>query len=119
MQILHSRSLLLGLKHVDLDFCENWIYGKKKRVKFLRVWKEKMSEKLEFVHIDLWEPAYVSSLNGSSYYVTFIDDATRKTLVYCIRNKYDVFDTFMEWKDLVENETGNKLKCLRSDNGAE
>jgi len=25
----------------------------------------------------------------------------------------------MKWKSLVENETGKRLKCLRSDNGGE
>ena len=49
MKILHSRNLLPGLKNVDLDFCENCIYGKQKRVIFLRVRKENNSEKLEFV----------------------------------------------------------------------
>ena len=44
----------------------------------------------------------VSSLGGSNYYVTFIDDAKRKVWVYCIRNKYDVFDTFVKWKSLLE-----------------
>ena len=28
MQILHSRNLLQGLKHVDLKFCKNCVYGK-------------------------------------------------------------------------------------------
>ena len=28
MKILHSRNLLPSLKNVDLDFCENCIYGK-------------------------------------------------------------------------------------------
>jgi len=28
MHILHSRNLLLGLKHVDLELCENCVYGK-------------------------------------------------------------------------------------------
>ena len=41
---------------------------------------------------NLWGPAQVSSLGGSRFYVTFIDDATRKTWIYCIQNKYDVFD---------------------------
>ena len=45
MKILHSRNLLPGLKNVDLDFSENCIYGKQKRVRFLRVGKEKKSEK--------------------------------------------------------------------------
>eukprot|EP00253_Pinus_taeda_P014388 PITA_14388 len=119
MKILHSRNLLPRLKNVDLDFCENCIYGKQKRVKFLRVGKEKKSEKLELVHTDVWGPAQVSSLGVSRYYFTFIDDATRKTWIYCNKNKFDVFDTFKKWKALVEIETRNKLKCLRSDNGGE
>lgn len=113
MQILHSRNLLPGLKHVDLKFCENCVYGKQKRVRFLRVGKEKKSEKLELLHIDVWGPPQVSSLGGSHYYVTFVDDATIKTWIYCIRNKFDVFDIFKKWKALVENETGKRLKCLR------
>ena len=119
MQILHSRKLFPDLKQVSLEFCENCVYGKQKRVRFLRVGKQKKSEKLELVHTDVWGPAQVQSLGGSRYYVTFIDDATRKTWVYCIRQKSDVFDTFKKWKALAENETGKRLKCLRSDNGGE
>ena len=36
-----------------------------------------------------------------------------------MKHKSDVFDVFKKWKALVENETGLKLKCLRSDNGGE
>jgi hypothetical protein len=72
--------------------------------------KEKKSERLELVHTDVWGPTQVSSLGGSRYYVTFIDDATRKTWVYCIRQKYDVFDTFKKWKALVENEMRKKVE---------
>jgi hypothetical protein len=119
MLIFHKRNLLLDLKQIYLDFCEHCVYGKQKRVIFLRVRKEKISERLELVHTDVWGPAQVSSLGGSCYYVTFIDDATRKNWVYCIRQKNDVFDTFMKWKSLVENETGKRLKCLRLDNAGE
>jgi len=76
MQILHSRNLLLGLKHVDLKLYENCVYGKQKRVRFFRVGKEKKSEKLELVHTDVWGPSRVSSRGGSHYYVTFLNDAT-------------------------------------------
>jgi 5'-3' exoribonuclease 2 len=102
---------------VSLYFCEHCVYGRQKRVRFLRVRKEKKNERLDLVHTDVWGPAQVSSLGGSRYYVTFIDDATRKTWVYCIRQKYDVFDTFKKWKALVDNETGKMLKCLKLDNG--
>jgi hypothetical protein len=119
MQILQKRNLLPYLKQIDLDFYEHCVYGKHKRFVFLRVRKENKCERLEFVHTHVWEPTQVSSLGGSHYYVTFIDDATRKTWVYCIRQKSDVFDTFRKWKSLVENETGKRLKCLRSENGGE
>lgn len=61
---------------------------------------------------------YVFSLGGASYYVTFIDDATRKTWIYVLKHKSDVFSTFRnKWKVMVENEASAKLKCLRTDNG--
>jgi hypothetical protein len=93
-QILHKRNLLPDLKKIDLDLYEHCVYGKHKRVGFLKVEKEKKSKRLELVHIDVWGLAHVSSLGDFCYYVTFIDDATRKTWIYCIRQKYDVFDTF-------------------------
>ena len=79
MQILHSRKLLPDMKLVSLEFRENCVYGKHKRVRFLSVEKQKKSEKLELLHTDVWGPFQVQSLGGSCYYVTFIDDATRKT----------------------------------------
>lgn len=119
MKILHSQKLLPKLKEVGLGFYEYYIYGKQKRVRFLKVGKEKKNQKLELVHSDVWGPTQVTSLGGANYYVTFINDATRKTWVYNIRNKFDVFDTFQKWKALVENDSGKKLKCLKSDNGGE
>ena len=71
------------------------------------------------MHIDVWWPAQVKYIGGTHYYVTFIDDANRKTWVYCIRQKSYVFATFKKWKDLVESETGKRLKCLKSDNVGE
>ena len=40
--------------------------------------KEKKDDKSELVHTDVWGPTQVSSLGGSHYYLTFIDDATKK-----------------------------------------
>ena len=58
------------MKHVSLELCENCVYGKQKRVRFLRVWKQKKSEQLQLVHTDVWGPTEVQSLGGSHYYVT-------------------------------------------------
>jgi len=84
MQILHRINLLAYLKNNYLDLCEHCVYEKQKRDIFLRVRKEKKSERLELVHKYVWGPTQVSSLGGSHCYVTFIDDATRKKWVYFI-----------------------------------
>ncbi|MFA1255968.1 GAG-pre-integrase domain-containing protein, partial [Klebsiella pneumoniae] len=94
IKVLHSKNFLPGLKCVNMDFCESCVYEKQKRVSFVKSGKENKKEKLELVHTNVWGPAQVSSLGGSHYYVTFIDDATRKVWVYFLRQKSDVFQTF-------------------------
>ena len=79
MNMLHSNGSLPNLKEVDLGFFEDYVYGKQRRVSFLKVGKEKKSHKLEIVHTDVWGLAQVCSLGGSSYFFTFIYDCTRKT----------------------------------------
>ncbi|KAE8699066.1 hypothetical protein F3Y22_tig00110597pilonHSYRG01396 [Hibiscus syriacus] len=44
---------------------------------------------------------------------------TEGILDYVHSDKSDVFEKFKLWKDEVENQTGQKIKCLRSDNGTE
>ena len=65
------------------------------------------------------EPAQFGPLGGASYFVSFIDDSTRKVWAYPIRTKDRVFSIFSDWLAMVENQTGRKLKCLRTDNGGE
>jgi transposase InsO family protein len=59
------------------------------------------------------------SLGKSSYFITFIDDYSRKCWVYFLNTKDESFDTFKRFKALVENERGCKIKCLRTDRGGE
>ena len=61
----------------------------------------------------------ISSLSGYVYYVSFIDDFSRKTWIYFMKNKDEVFSKFKEFKALIENHTENKIKTFRSDNGGE
>jgi hypothetical protein len=64
-------------------------------------------------------PVTIPSLGGSLYYVSFIDYFSRKTLIYFLRKKLEVFEKFKEFKDLVENQIDNKIKVSRTDNGGE
>ena len=61
----------------------------------------------------------VNSLQGSLYYVTFIDDFSRNTWLYLLNTKEEVFSKLQEFKAKVENLTDKKIKTIRSDNGGE
>src|ERR1044072_5809073 len=64
-------------------------------------------------------PTKEPSMGGSRYFVTFADDFSRKVWVYFMVHKSEVFAKFKVWKAEVENQTGRKIKYLRTDNGTE
>jgi transposase InsO family protein len=74
---------------------------------------------LDLIHSDVCGPMSSTSLTGNLYYVTFIDDSSRKTWIYFMKTKDEVFSKFQEFKALVENQTSRKIKVLRSNNGGE
>ena len=56
---------------------------------------------------------------GKKIYVTFIDDYSRFTRVYLLRNKDEAFDMFLSYKAEVENQLDRKIKRIRYDRGGE
>ena len=69
-------------------------------------------EILDLIHSDVCG-SMSKSLGGHLYYVTFIDDHSRKTLVYLLKSKDEVFIKFQEFKEKAENLTERKIKILR------
>ncbi|GKB99228.1 gag-pol polyprotein [Tanacetum coccineum] len=63
--------------------------------------------------------APAQSLGGAKYFVSFINDYSRRYWVYPIKKKSDVFEDFKVYKARVELDSGTKIKCLRTDNGGE
>jgi hypothetical protein len=110
----------MNLKKMPLHHvCEACIECKHQRTSFPKDETTRASKLLELVHSDVCGPMKTTSRGGARYFVTFIDDFSRKTHVYLLKAKGEVFDKFKEYKALVENQTGMKIKTFRSDNGRE
>ena len=110
---------LIDKTHIGkLDFCETCVLGKSARLRFPSA-TYKTESILKYVHSDLWGPARVSSHGGNRYYMSIIDDYSGRAWVYLIKHKNEAYETFRNWKSLVENQTGKKIKKLRTDNGLE
>jgi transposase InsO family protein len=74
---------------------------------------------LDLVHMDLCGPMTRRSLSGCKYYLTLIDDYLRKTWIYFLKAKSEVFIWFQEFRSLVENQSRKRIKVLQADNGGE
>ncbi|KAK5773311.1 hypothetical protein PVK06_049617 [Gossypium arboreum] len=118
LQTLVKQGLLKGANSCKMEFYEHCVLGKQKRVKFGPAIHNTKGI-LDYVHSDVWGPTKVASLGGMHYFVTFVDDYSRKVWVYLMKRKSEVLDAFLTWKKMVETQTGRKVKRLRSDNGTE
>jgi transposase InsO family protein len=74
---------------------------------------------LQLVHSDLCGPCSTPSFSRCKYFLTFIDDFSRSTWVYCLKLKREVFDKFLAYKALVEKKFVHQIQRLRTDNGGE
>jgi hypothetical protein len=52
------------------------------------------SKPLEMIHLDVWTTK-TESIGGCKYYVSFINDHTRKLWVYVMKHKGEVFQHFL------------------------
>ncbi|GJT34550.1 retrotransposon protein, putative, ty1-copia subclass, partial [Tanacetum coccineum] len=117
-QVLEKQGLFGKKSLGKLNFCENYVMGKSHRVSF-GVGRHTTQGVIDYIHSDLWGPSQVESLGGKKYFLSIVDDYSRRVWVYILRFKDKAFRKFKEWKQLVENQTGRTVKRVRTDNGLE
>jgi hypothetical protein len=91
---------------------ERDIFGKQHRESFLVGNAYKLKYPLEIVPSYICGPMQNPYIGGSTYFMTFIDDFSRKTWIYFLRNKSDALGCFQQFKSLVEKQSGYYIMCL-------
>ncbi|GFX78163.1 retrovirus-related Pol polyprotein from transposon TNT 1-94 [Trichonephila clavipes] len=76
--------------------------AKSKRVSFKKTGAVRSKRPLELLHMDLCGPMPTESQGGNKYFLSIIDDYSRKVTVFPIRNKSDVFHTFIRFQKRAE-----------------
>lgn len=61
----------------------------------------------------------VTSVSGCKYHVIFVDDYSRYTWLYPLRSKAQVYDCFVKFKTIAENQFSQNIKQLQTDGGGE
>lgn len=98
--------------------CTTCLEGKQTRQPFKSV-GTRASKLLEIIHSDLCGPMETKSLGGSKYFLTFIDDFSRKVFIYVLNSKTNILEKFKEFMMLAEKQLNTKIEVLRTDNGKE
>ncbi|KAL3699496.1 hypothetical protein R1sor_017518 [Riccia sorocarpa] len=104
--------------NVAVGFCESCIIGKHAGRSF-SLPATRASSLLELVHSDLCSPVELDGHHRSLYFMTLIDDFSRRCSLFFLRKKSQAFDVFVAFKARAENQTGNKIRQLRTDGGGE
>ena len=83
----HTKNMVKGLPLSDrLEMVyEGCIFGKQHREIFPVGKSYRARTPLEIVHSDICGPMQTSSIGGCNYFLTFIDDYSRKTWVYFLK----------------------------------
>ncbi|GFT42093.1 copia protein [Trichonephila clavipes] len=93
--------------------------AKSKRVSFKKTGAVRSKRPLELLHMDLCGPMPTESQGGNKYFLSIIDDYSRKVTVFPIRNKSDVFHTFIRFQKRAERFLSKKVIAVRTDGGLE
>ncbi|OWY90659.1 Rve-domain-containing hypothetical protein [Phytophthora megakarya] len=99
--------------------CGGCMKGKQTVAVFPERSLSKSSRVLQLVHTDVMGPMRTLSKGGARYVLSFVDDYSRYVVAYFLKNKSEVVAKLSEFKAFYENQWGERLKCLRSDNGTE
>lgn len=96
LQELSKQGLLDSKQISNLEFCENCVLGKAHRLKF-NIATHKTKSTLDYIYSDLWGSSKVPlSLSKSQYFISLIDDYSRKVWIYFLKTNSEAFDKFVE-----------------------
>lgn len=110
-------SLFSTVKHLSFK-CETCIVAKSHRVPY-PVSHTKKDMPFSLIHSDVWGPSPVITPPGNKWFVIFVDDFTRMTWLYLIKQKDELFSVFQSFHVMIQTQFSTKIKVLRTHNGRE
>ena len=119
---LNKHNLVRGLPNLKYQsdaLCEACQKGKQIKTSFNSTNIVSTSRPLELLHIDLFGPTRIASLNGKKYGLVIVDDYTRWTWVKFLAHKDESFKIFCILYKNIQNSKGTCISAIRSDHGGE
>lgn len=123
MKRMINREMVDGIDKVSVNtderFCEPCVMGKHTRLPFSKRGVIRTKRILELIHTDVCGPMSKPAHDGTEYFVTFTDDFSRASVIYCMKNRFELLEKFKDYVAMAEAQHGCKISKLRADNGGE
>lgn len=122
IRTLEKRNAALNfhIKPCDVSqVCECCIKAKMSRKSIPKKSESRAAEVLDLIHTDVCGPMQTTTPSGNRYFMTMIDDNSKYTKVYLLKNKSEVPAKIQEYVKYVQTKFRVTPKKIRSDRGGE
>jgi len=99
------------------EACEICFRAKQTRNKF-PISEHNAKGVFSLIHCDIWGPYRYPSLCGAHYFLSIVDDASRATWVYLMKDRREASKLLKGFIAMVRNQFHKGIKVVRSDNGS-
>jgi len=115
-RVLRNHNLSYTKDHSEL-VCDACLQAKSHQLPYPKSVSES-SFPLQLIFSDVWGPA-PKSVGHYQYYVSFIDDFSKFTWIFFLKNRSDVYQVFLDFQKLVERQFNRKIMTMQTDWGGE
>lgn len=71
------------------------------------------------IHSDVWDPSMVKNIMGTQWFLIFVDDHTRWTWIFLMKEKYEVRQIFQNFNSMIQTQQHTKIQVLKIDSSKE
>ncbi|GJR49123.1 putative ribonuclease H-like domain-containing protein [Tanacetum coccineum] len=93
--------------------------GKQHKASYKAKLVSSISQPLQLLHMDLFGPTSVRSINHKTYCLVITDDFSKFSWVFFLRTKDETSGILKDFIRQIENQLNQKVKTIRCDNGTE
>ena len=114
---LHQQMYPHVFKKIDFEslICDACQLGKFKRTTYPSR-NNRAKKPFQILHCDVWGPSPHTDLLGHQYFLICIDDHSRFTWPFLLKNKSEVTHSIQNLCQLIKRQFGDTVKSLRIDN---
>ena len=94
--------------------CETCELAKHTRVSF-PISNKRSSHHFHLIHSDIWGPSSIPNISGARWFVSLIDNCTRVTWIFLLKQKSDVSIVIPNFHSMVQNQFGVQIKSFMTD----